>query len=164
MTRESFLKTCITGMGISGMSATFAEGGSIATAPLTGTSALSITAVPEENPEWLEEWQNRPLIPIQQPVDEVEQRLLGAVRQGDAVTVRYAGGSVPGGTRTIEPTLLFFRPEPAQVETFYQMEAGDASNSQLAEYLRYHASPYLMAWCQERRAQRCFKLARLSLG
>lgn len=93
--------------------------------------------VPPVNERWLAEWQAAKRIPIVESHDELERRVLRAIRVGEAVSIVYAGGTRPGEVRRVRPAMLY------RVEGF--------------------GGAYLTGYCEARGDIRTFRLDRVRL-
>lgn len=123
----------------------------------SGTVAGAGTASGSPSPSWLEAWLRLPMQPVISESDlgaDLDHRCrktaLGILRglgQGETLRFRYFGGSEPGSTRAVLPTLLFRKLDP------------DLADSDAAS----QGPLYLLAHCQTRSAARTFRLDRMEL-
>lgn len=96
---------------------------------------------PEEDfppdPEWLERWLRAPRLLVLESDDPVIRELLAAARAGHETRIKYYGGSLPGGPRSITPGCVF------QVEGFNGV--------------------YLSGYCHRKKRERVFRVDLIEL-
>jgi hypothetical protein len=120
---------------------------------------------PIHHPEWLHEWREIPKLevfakdlpdhgdPHQRAVAEV---ILAHIQSGQPFTFRYHGGSEPGATRTVLPTLLFH----LDYYGHFYFCVEDPSEIPDPDPVPI----YLLGWCQTRQAARYFRLDRMQVS
>jgi predicted DNA-binding transcriptional regulator YafY len=107
--------------------------------PKISSTAVHAAArnTPAQNELWLADWREVQRVPIFKSVHPTAQRLILAAGRQEMLTLRYWGGSTPGGERKVSPTSVF----------------------QIGGY----GPLYLCGYCHVRRAERVFRVERVEL-
>lgn len=99
-----------------------------------------------------------------------------AASEGDALRIRYRGGSEPGLDREISPAFVFTRPQFSDLSAWYESRgdmvsgrgaeliAGPENGARdLSRFLESRCPVYVLAWCHQRTSQRYFRISRMDL-
>jgi len=137
---------------------------------------------PKDDPDWLVEWNRRPILPVVESDDPMLQRIANSVRTDSRIEFNYFGGTEPGGHRTATPLLLFVRVRPNEIEEWllhhyeYRVfkgkpyidiapskpgDCGPVDFKALTKWALRRNPAHLLAWCHTREAKRCFRVDRM---